>query len=101
MFIKQIVLRFTEVITTNTDTMTNQVSFKKIESGKYKLMLNGTEMLTISKGSYTWFVYGKTNAFTDFYDSLDRHNNWMVEGYEYLTKSSVKVCFETAANSIN
>ena len=64
-------------------------------------MLNGVEMMTISKGSYTWSVYAQTDAFVEFYEKLDRHNNWMVESDNYLTKSDIKVCFQSAANSIN
>ena len=81
--------------------MKNQVIFKKIESGKYKLLLNGAELITISKGSYTWSVSAQTDAFVELYDKLDRYNNWMIEGDNYLTKSEVKACFENAANSIS
>jgi hypothetical protein len=81
--------------------MKNKVSFKKIESGKYKLMLNGAEMLTISKGSYTWMVYGQTDAFVEFYDKLDRYSNGMVDSLSYSTKNEAKACFEFAANSIS
>ena len=78
-----------------------KVTFKKIESAKYNLLLNGEVLATISKGSYTWDLYKETDAFTKFYEKLDRHHNWMVEGQSYDTKSEIKECFQCAANSLN
>jgi len=81
--------------------MKNQVSFKKVELGKYKLFLNGVELITISKGTYNWDVSNETDAFTDFYNNLDRYHNWMVESQSYDTKAELKECFQCAANSIS
>jgi len=81
--------------------MKNQVSFKKVKSGQYKLLLNGAELITISKGTYNWYVCNETDAFTDFYNKLDRYHNWMVESQSYDTKAELKECFQFAANSIS
>jgi len=78
-----------------------KATFKKIEAGKYNLLLNGEVLATVSKGSYTWNVYNQTEAFTSFYDKLDRYHNWMVEGQSYDTKAELKECFQAAANSLN
>lgn len=78
-----------------------QVTFKKIEAGKYNLLLNGEVLATVSKGSYTWNLCNETDAFTSFYDRLDRYHNWMVESQSYDTKAELKECFQSAANSLN
>lgn len=81
--------------------MKNSITFKKVESGKYNLLLNGEVLATTSKGTYTWSVYDQTDAFINFYDKLDRYHNWMVEGSSYDTKTELKECFQSAANSLN
>lgn len=90
---------FTPVITTTANKM--KATFKKIEAGKYNLLLNGEVLATVSKGTYTWSVYNQTEAFTSFYEKLDRYHNWMIEGQSYDTKAELKECFQCAANSLN
>jgi len=79
----------------------NKVTFKKIEAGNYNLLLNGEVLLTVIKGSYVWDVEDHTDAFTEFHNKLDRYNDWMVEGHTYNTKAELKVCFQSAADSLN
>lgn len=78
-----------------------KVTFKKIEAGKYNLLLNGESLATVRKGTYTWNVYNQTDAFVNFHNKLDRYHDWMVEGQEYDTKAELKECFQCAANSLN
>ena len=80
--------------------MENAITFNKIQSGEYKVYLNGLELATIKKGSYTWTVYGQTDAFVNFYEKLDRYNNIFLESNTYTTKSEIKASYQSAANSI-
>ena len=76
------------------------ITTKKIAKGKYNLLLDGVELLTITKYSYDWNVTNETEALTAFYESLDRHNAYLIDCGSFSTLGSLRACYKAAVNSL-
>ena len=79
-----------------------KVTFKKVEAGTYKLLLDGVEMVEYTKGTYTWYATNATQAYDDIFWSFPRHARILIETEgDYFTKAEIKNCWESALEQLN
>lgn len=84
--------------------MNNAITFKKVDAGNYKLLLNGVEMAQYERGYKTWCIvaFSGTNAYREVLNSMDYKFKWLIDSDgHYLTKAEIKKCWESAIKFMN